>query len=311
MAERPKLTLEERRARRAERREKQRIANVGRAKKMHAARLAYERLSDRTEPAPPRITKRVKQTPILHVGCSGWFYWHWKGQFYPAELPTSQWFKHYVSQFDTVELNAPFYAWPTVGTVSTWKTQPGDRPFVYAVKVCELITHVKRFVGTKTLVKDFGHIADLLGDRFGCFLFQLPPSYHYTPGRLKSIVTQLEPHRKNVVEFRHKSWWNEKVYAAFKKQGILFCSCSGPRLPDELIKTADDIYVRFHGTKQWYRHDYTADELSIWAKRIRDSGARQAWCYFNNDREGYAIKNAAVLRQLIGEWNWEGSSTAT
>jgi hypothetical protein len=51
--------------------------------------------------------------------------------------------------------------------------------------------------------------------------------------------------RRNVVEFRHKSWWNEDVYAAFREAGIIFCSCSGPRLPNDLIKTADEIYVRF------------------------------------------------------------------
>lgn len=81
--------------------------------------------------------------------------------------------------------------------------------------------------------------------------------------------------------------------------GIIFCSCSGPRLPDELVKTADDIYVRFHGIKQWYRHDYTPAELAVWAARIRESGATKVWAYFNNDRDGYAIKNArALLRHL-------------
>ena len=44
-------------------------------------------------------------------------------------------------------------------------------------KVCELITHIKRFEGTETLVKDFGLIADILGERMGCFLFQLLPGY--------------------------------------------------------------------------------------------------------------------------------------
>jgi len=295
MAERVKLTLEERRAKRQERRDKQRIANVGRAKKMHDARLAYEGDLYR-EPLAPSVKT---STPELHIGCSGWFYWHWRDCFYTGGMPTNRWFEHYAKHFNTVELNAPFYAWPTVKTVQTWKSQPGDREFVYAVKVCELITHVKRFVGTKTLVKDFGHIADLLGDRFGCFLFQLPPSYHYTPARLKSIVSQLEPHRKNVVEFRHKSWWNEKVYAAFKKHSIIFCSCSGPRLPDELIKTADDVYIRFHGTKQWYRHDYSNDELQVWANRIRDSGAKSVFAYFNNDREGKALRNSKTLLRLL------------
>ena len=158
-----------------------------------------------------------------------------------------------------------------------------------------------RFVGTKTLVKDFGHIADLLGDRMGCFLFQLPPSYRYAPARLRTIVSQLDPTRRNVVEFRHKSWWNQRVYDTFREKGIVFCSCSGPRLPDELVKTADDVYVRFHGTTRWYRHDYTTEELAVWADRMRASGAKRVWAYFNNDREGFAIKNARELIRLLGK----------
>jgi uncharacterized protein YecE (DUF72 family) len=160
---------------------------------------------------------------------------------------------------------------------------------------------VKRFVGTKTLVQDFGLIADLLGPRMGCFLFQLPPSVHYTPAMLKRIVGQLDPRRRNVVEFRHKSWWNEDVYRAFRDTNTIFCSCSGPRMPDELVKTADELYVRFHGTKQWYRHDYSKEELAVWTKRIVESGAQRVWVYFNNDRDCYAIKNAReLLRQLKG-----------
>jgi len=266
---------------------------------MHAARIAFEKDAGAVPHSSKKHARPSRSKVAVHVGCSGWFYWHWRGIFYPDGLPTNQWFAHFAKNFDTVELNAPFYAWPTVGTVATWKKQPGRRKFVYAVKVCELITHVKRFVGTKTIVKDFGHIADLLGDRFGCFLFQLPPSFTFTPARLKAIVSQLEPHRKNVVELRHKSWWNEQVYAAFREHGIIFCSCSGPRLPDELVKTADDVYIRFHGTKQWYRHDYSRDELKVWAERIKASGAKNVWAYFNNDREGNAIRNAKGLSRLL------------
>ena len=40
------------------------------------------------------------------------------------------------------------------------------------------------------------------------------------------------------------------VFTSFRETGTISCSCSGPRLPDELIKTADDVYIRFHGTKQ-------------------------------------------------------------
>jgi uncharacterized protein YecE (DUF72 family) len=292
-------TVLERRAKREERRARQRASSVVRARKMHVARLAHEHegKANATSRAPsrPRKSKKLES----YVGCSGWFYWHWRDCFYPPNSPSSRWFDHYASNFDTVELNAPFYSWPTIGTVKTWVRQAGRRKFVYTVKACELITHTKRFTGTKQLVRDFGHIADLLGPRMGCFLFQLPPSFHYTPARLKRILGQLDPSRRNVVEFRHRSWWNEKVFAAFRAAGTIFCSCSGPRLPDQLVKTADDVYIRFHGTTKWYRHDYTKEELAEWVSRIRTSGAKRVWAYFNNDREGYAIKNAKeLIRQL-------------
>lgn len=265
---------------------------------MHAARLlAATSGADGQLVASDDVLK--DNQPTVNVGCSGWFYWHWRGTFYPADLRTNQWFAHYSRRFQTVELNAPFYSWPTVATVESWKRQIGRRQFVYTVKVCELIAHVKRFSRTAQLVQDFGYIADLLGSRMGCFLFQLPPSFHYTSARLQRILKQLDPRRRNVVEFRHRSWWREPVYAAFRSAGAIFCSCSGPRLPDELVRTADDVYVRFHGTKQWYRHNYSTAELKTWADRIRASGAKRVWAYFNNDRDGFALANARALSKLL------------
>jgi hypothetical protein len=148
MRERIPRKKEERRLRRAARREKQRQANIGRARKMHRARVDSEKNGD----SRPTIAWDDK-TRQLFIGCSGWFYWHWRGAFYPADLPTNRWFSHYAGRFKTVELNAPFYSWPTVAPVESWMRQAGRRQFVYTVKVCELITHIKRFSGTKTLVR--------------------------------------------------------------------------------------------------------------------------------------------------------------
>ena len=264
---------------------------------MHAARLAVE--DGAVKPLLRAMARRKGNLPEIHVGCSGWFYWHWRGSFYPADLSTSRWFSHYAERFDTVELNAPFYSWPTVAAVRGWHRQIGRKKFHYTVKVSELITHVKRFSRTKTLVADFGHIADLLGPRMGCFLFQLPPSFHYSAARLNRILAQLDPARRNVIEFRHRSWWNGRVYDAFRQASVIFCSCSGPRLPNDLVVTAEDVYIRFHGVRQWYRHDYSNEELVDWATRIRASGAKRVWAYFNNDREAFAIKNARTFLGLL------------
>jgi uncharacterized protein YecE (DUF72 family) len=262
---------------------------------MHALRIGRKQ-----DAAPPVPGDSDPSATAFHIGCSGWFYWRWRGGFYPEALKTSEWFAHYAAHFRTVEINASFYSWPTEATVKTWIRQAEQEAFVYTVKVCELITHVKRFEGTKTLIKDFGYIADLLGPRMGCFLFQLPPSVHYCPARLKAILGQLDHGRRNVVEFRHASWWNDDVFAAFRDTGTIFCSCSGPRLPDQLVCTAEDVYIRFHGVKQWYHHDYSAEELTIWAQRIQESGARRVWAYFNNDYEGFATKNAHEFGLILG-----------
>ncbi len=153
------LTLEERRARRQLRREKQREDNLHRAAKMHAARLKMEATS---------LQATTEPKAALFVGCSGWRYWHWRDSFY-AEAPQPDWFKHYLKRFDTVEINGSFYSWPTVANVRAWRRGAGRKKFVYTVKVCELITHLKKLKGTRTLIKDFGMIADVLGDQMGCF----------------------------------------------------------------------------------------------------------------------------------------------
>ena len=172
---------------------------------------------------------------------------------------------------------------------------------IYTVKASELITHIRKFEGTETLVQDFGYIADLLGPRMGCFLFQLPPSVQYSPEVLDNIVGQLDPARRNVIEFRHPTWWNDHTYQTLQAAGAIFCACSGPGLPDDLIKTADEIYIRFHGVEKWYRHDYSHDELHEWADRIRNAGAKRVWAYFNNDFDGYAVKNAAMLNEMLAQ----------
>lgn len=290
--EKPILTKEQRREKRELKRQKQRENNVLRASKMHKLRLASH--------IPPKVKlPEPRETKTYHIGCSGWFYWHWRNVFYPEDLATKEWFAHYAKTFKTVEVNASFYSWPTETTVKNWVKQAGRKRFVYTVKVCELITHMKKFKGTKELVKDFGYIATILGNRMGCFLYQTPPSYHYSPARLKSIVSQLQTGQKNVVEFRHASWWNEKVYTALKEANLIFCSCSAPHLPDELVETAEDIYIRLHGKKAWYRYDYTQEELEVWVKRIQHAKGKTVWIYFNNDFGGNAIKNAKALAHLL------------
>ncbi|HEV2691714.1 MAG TPA: DUF72 domain-containing protein [Verrucomicrobiae bacterium] len=233
-----------------------------------------------------------------HVATSGWYYREWKGAFYPDDLASHRWFRHYASQFNTVELNAPFYRWPKPATVKTWNRNAPEN-FRYSIKVNRLITHEKRFQGTQDAIREFYQIADVLGPKLGCFLFQLPPNFEFTRDRLELILSQLDPTHRNVLEFRHVSWWTQEVYVALREHKAIFCSVSAPKLPSDLIVTADDLYVRFHGPKRWFYEPYSEEQLADWTARIAASGAKAAWIYFNNTADGSAIGNAFEMRKKL------------
>jgi uncharacterized protein YecE (DUF72 family) len=245
-----------------------------------------------------------------HIATSGWYYRDWHGTFYPKELASHKWFGHYTQHFKTVELNAPFYRWPKLATVKNWKRQAPEN-FRYSVKVNRIITHNKRFQGTQDLIREFYQIADVLGPKMGCFLFQLPPNFEFTSERLELILSQLDSTHKNVLEFRHASWWTPEVFSALKKHKIIFCSVSAPKLPRDLVVTADTIYVRFHGPTRWFYDPHSEEELASWAQKISASGAHEAFVYFNNTADGSAVGNARALEKMFTTYSAYSSDPRT
>ncbi|SNZ09021.1 Uncharacterized conserved protein YecE, DUF72 family [Persephonella hydrogeniphila] len=234
-----------------------------------------------------------------HIGCSGYFYWGWKGVFYPEEIPPSKWFEYYSSIFDTVEINSTFYRFPKKSSVKKWYRQsPED--FVFSVKVNKQITHIKKMKNVKEELDQFYSVlSESLQEKLGAFLFQFPPSFRYSKENIERILENLNPYFLNVVEFRHKSWWNEEVYKIFLDKKITFCSISAPRLPEKLVQTSEDVYMRFHGRESWYRYNYSEEELQQWINEIKDRKINRLFVYFNNDYFGYAPENAKLFKKLI------------
>jgi len=240
----------------------------------------------------------VTAGPAFRVGTSGYYYRHWAGRFYPADLKTHKWVGFYAERFDTVELNASFYRFPTESAAKRWHAQAPEG-FLYAVKAPRLITHLKRFHETEDLMTDlYGVLRGHLGDRLGPVLFQMPPRLHHDPERLEAILAQLDPACVNALEFRHPSWWRADVRRRIAKAGAVFVSVSAPKLPDDLVVSRGRVYLRMHGVPM-YRQDYDDAALRRWTERLEKSGAREGWVYFNNDLDAHAPHNAAALRGLL------------
>ena len=95
---------------------------------------------------------------------------------------------------------------------------------------------------------------------------------------------------RNVVEFRHRSWWNQRVYDAFREAGAIFCSCSGPRLPDELVRTADDVYA----TPQYINHTSPfIDQSQTYGSNEQVTNLLREWVL--DPTTGQYIPGAALL----------------
>ena len=103
----------------------------------------------------------------------------------------------------------------------------------------------------------------------------------------------------------------ENDAVALRERGLTFCAVSAPRLPETFPSGQPVAYFRLHGKSQWYRHDYTPAELAEWRDRILASGAREAWVYFDNDRNGYAVKNALQLRRAVRDRAAEAGTRET
>ena len=139
-----------------------------------------------------------------------------------------------------------------------------------------------------------------LKQKLGCILFQLHPRTVYSEEKMEHIISCLDPAFPNVIEFRHQSWWIDKVYKQLSKHNITFCGISHPTLPDDIIVNNPLVYYRFHGTPELYKTPYNKEFLekvvaTIKAKRK----SNQIFLFFNNDIDVNAPRNARETQEIV------------
>jgi uncharacterized protein YecE (DUF72 family) len=234
----------------------------------------------------------------LYVGTSGWVYDDWRGLFYPQGLPRSRWFEFYNRHFATVELNNTFYRLPSEKAVATWRARSSEG-FLYAVKASRTITHIKKLRNAETHVANLLQRVQLLDERLGPLLYQLPPAMSRDDAVLESFLQLLPAHLEHVLEFRNGSWFDDAVFALLGKHGVGLCINDMPGFTSPLAVTADFAYLRFHGSDSMYGSCYSRSEIDKWAERIAQlgQGLRSVYVYFNNDARAFAVRNA---RDLMG-----------
>jgi uncharacterized protein YecE (DUF72 family) len=239
----------------------------------------------------------------VRIGCSGWNYQHWRnGVFYPPRLPPRRWLDFYARHFDTVEINATFYRLPKEAAVANW-VRESAAGFLFAVKMSRYVTHVKRLRDLPPSLELFySRIRPLARTpKLGPVLWQLPGNFHRDDERLEQALEQLPPGR-HCFEFRHESWFAKEVYELLRRHGVALVIGDTPTRPFQAHElTADWTFVRFHHGTRGRRSNYSERELEEWAHRLGRWARRvEVYAYFNNDRNGYAVRNGLWLKKRLG-----------
>lgn len=240
----------------------------------------------------------------VRIGTSGWTYDEWRRDFY-AGVPRRSWLKHCAERFDAVEINATHYRLQRRATFERWRDSvPVD--FRFALKAHRYLTHVRRLRDPLEPIGRDRERAEVLGERLGAVLWQLPARFAYGDERSERLDRFLAAlgagwPAHHVLEFRHRSWFRDDVAERLAGHGISSCISHAADWPMWDAVTAELVYVRLHGHPQTYASEYGARGLRPWVERVERWLAedRDVYVFFDNDIGGAAPRDAVLLRQLV------------
>lgn len=226
----------------------------------------------------------------LFAGTSGYSYKEWKGAFYPEDLAATRFLSYYSEKLSTVEINNTFYRFPSEKMLEGWTTQTPEH-FRFAVKANAGITHRGRLKDVESLTTDFVTRCQLLGEKLGPILFQLPPSFRRDDARLETFLATLPEGTRYAMEFRHESWFDDAVFQCLTDSNVALCVSEGDKLDSPRVTTADHAYARLR------RAEYTQEELRTWHSWIHDQlgTGRDVYAYLKHDDAGVSPERALQL----------------
>ena len=146
----------------------------------------------------------------IDAGTSGYSYKEWCGPFYPEKFAAADMLAFYGERLPSVEINNTFYAMPKAHVLTAWASSV-PATFRFVIKASRRITHEQRLVDTADSIAYLAHKLDVLEDRLGAVLFQLPPYMRKDMARLNGFLSALPHGLRSAMEFRHATWFDDEV----------------------------------------------------------------------------------------------------
>jgi len=228
-------------------------------------------------------------------GTSGYSYKEWKGSFYPEDLAADAMLAYYAQKLPAVEINNTFYQMPRTNVLGGWADAVPDS-FRFIIKASKRITHQQRLVDCADSVKYLVERIEVLEDRLGGVLYQLPPFMRKDMARLTPFLEILPASIPAAMEFRHTSWFDDEVFDALAAKNVALCvSDDGELELPARIATTNWVYLRLR------QQTYDDKALTGWLDRAKATSASTGYAFFKHEDDGAGPELAARFLALANE----------
>ena len=229
----------------------------------------------------------------VDVGTSGFSYTAWRGRFYPKKHPSDGMLAFYAGHFGAVEINSTYYRLPTPRALAPWLLEV-PRGFRFSFKAPGQITHMRRLLRCRAPLNRFLKAIEGFQRQKGPVLFQLPPNFKADVPRLEAFLALLPPKLLATFEFRHPSWFDDATYECLKTHQVALCIADSETLATPRVATAPWGYLRLR------REDYTARQLSAWARWVKGQRFRHVSVFFKHEDQARGTRFAKTFLRCIG-----------
>ena len=239
------------------------------------------------------------KTAPIYLGCAGW------------SLPREQWaqfpdegthLQRYAQRLPAAEINSSFYRPHREATYRKWAASVPEG-FRFSVKLPRTITHQNRLRDCEGLLDEFLGQCAGLGEKLGCLLIQLPPSFAFDAALVEDFLASLRTRYEGSValEPRHASWQHAEALLQQARVARVAADPAPFEGSEQPAGWPGLQYFRLHGSPRMYYSAYSTDWLERLARQLqaaRENGIA-SWCIFDNTASGAAVANALHLQQLL------------
>ena len=232
----------------------------------------------------------------VRVGCAGWSIPRQSAACFASR---GSHLERYSQAFDACEINSSFSRPHKKETWMRWAQSVPDG-FRFSVKAPRTITHEAKLDCSPQILSAFLQQIELLRQRLGPILIQLPPSLEFDYTRTRKFLTLLRERFSGDVVFepRHASWFLDQSDNLLKEFNVAQAASDPACVPAASRPggLATLAYFRLHGSPRRYYSAYSNDYLDSLAAQLKSLVARgRAWCIFDNTAGGSAAQNALDL----------------